>query len=519
MPRSQNVLLASLTVADRAASPVTTETLRYAFGRYTSQPGDSPANTTWLPLIREQIRITQEIGTNDRPLGALEIGTIEIDNSPPHPGRPRPVDEKLWSGDGAGWPLVIETVAPGAAYSTATAVATLIQEVPELTRSSVRVRVRDRMGDLDTPVLTARYAGTGGVEGDADLEDRAKERCWGECYDIRPTYLGLSTGGYPWYSVNGGNAIEDVTAVYDGRQDLGTEAAGYPLSSSAGSRWKADRSNGTIEVYTKPEYDLTADVLGDKRGGTYRDTPSEIIQEIVVEHLALATSGELDSTAWTARTTARGWSAGLYVAADSTMTAREAVERMCRADRYWVAWTAAGELTTGALGAPTGTASATWHLGTHHGGLEPTGRPTMPAHEVSVGYRRAYNFGAQTAALADDTDIQFAEAEYRYTTTATVDSDAVLARCPIAETLTFNTDLADEANAATLRGEIETDAADVRREYTLSLFLDAADLPALGAIVEVHDDLPGFTSGRKVRVTSIDFGPMLSGVAEITVRD
>ena len=61
----------------------------------------------------------------------------------------------------------------------------------EVADGQLQLTIADLSGDLAKPVIDAkaRFAGTGGIEGDATVNGRAKRRSWGRVFNVEAQVL------------------------------------------------------------------------------------------------------------------------------------------------------------------------------------------------------------------------------------------------------------------------------------------------------------------------------------------
>ncbi len=190
----------------------TLRTFYVSDGRFTTAPGDTPANTVFDETLLDPGSIAVSAFGDGRTGGGARLGLGEI---------------RLANADGQydGWldygfdgrALVIRTGEAGAAYPagfSATFAGTI--ETLTVSRSEVVVRLRDRQLVFDRPALTARYAGNnvlpGGLEGTADdLKGQTKPRLFGRGVNIPAPCVNTAK---LTYQVSDG-ALASVEGVYD----------------------------------------------------------------------------------------------------------------------------------------------------------------------------------------------------------------------------------------------------------------------------------------------------------------
>lgn len=122
----------------------------------------------------------------------------------------------------------------------------------------------------ETPILSARYAGTGGVEGPVSLRGTWKPRAYGSCRYVEPVRV---SEAYVVFQVHDG-ACYDIPAVYENALSLGAPgatAATYDeligLSLKPGE-WAKAPAIGMYRLGGEPSGLVSADVQGDATGGS-----------------------------------------------------------------------------------------------------------------------------------------------------------------------------------------------------------------------------------------------------------
>jgi len=133
---------------------------------------------------------------------------------------------------------------------------------------TLRLRIRDRLAELQVPLLTVRYAGTSvstglGVEGDADLQDQLKPRVFGAAPNVQPKLVNKYD---LLYQVSVG--MVSLITVYDGAAPL-TNIGDYPVLSSmmaatvAPGEYVTCYALGIFRLGGTPVFVITADVVED----------------------------------------------------------------------------------------------------------------------------------------------------------------------------------------------------------------------------------------------------------------
>lgn len=146
----------------------------------------------------------------------------------------------------------------------------------------------------ETPILTAKYAGTGGIEGPPALIGKWKPRAYGSCRYVTPV---LINSAYQVYQVNDG-PVTNITAVYENAYVVSAskgDAANY--SDLIGYDLKPGElitcvALGLFRLGAAPSGKITADVTGRTNAGS---TLASITQRILLEAGVLASDIDMAS--------------------------------------------------------------------------------------------------------------------------------------------------------------------------------------------------------------------------------
>lgn len=177
--------------------------------------------------------------------------------------------------------------------------------------------VADLAKSLDEPLLKARFAGTGGIEGIAEAEGRIKRRTWGRAFNVEGRVLDKATNVYefgdlafPWQAFD---LVSDkgrsgpltvlawqgsVQATFDALKASAPAAGGAVVAPSI----------ACVKWWTIPSGPLTADVRGEVGTG-YVETSAAIAARIV----AAAAGPAFDATTYNAIAAARTAVVGVHV--------------------------------------------------------------------------------------------------------------------------------------------------------------------------------------------------------------
>jgi hypothetical protein len=170
------------------------------------------------------------------------------------------------------------------------------------------ITVADLGADLDRPLVTSRFLGTGGVEGGAEAKGRSKRRTWGRAFNIEGRVLDKANNVfefgdliYPWQSFE---------VVRDKGRDAAPALAGVAWQGSVAATLEALRTSspavGTavaapsiccVKWWTQPAGPLTADVNGEIGAG-YVETVPSIAERILVAAAGPAVTNTAAANAW-----------------------------------------------------------------------------------------------------------------------------------------------------------------------------------------------------------------------------
>lgn len=189
--------------------------------------------------------------------------------------------------------------------------------------ATVQISLRDKWIRLDRPIQTNRYLGTNsgatGLEGlPNDIKNNPKPLAYGEIFNFRAIPVNTSTRTYQLHD----GAINGVVNVYDSGVELvkdtaiGTagDFANSTLllaASIASSKYATCLAEGYIRLSSDPAGEVTVNFTGDKTGGTYVSSVSDIVNRIALR-MGFSAS-ELETSAFTDLNTANNTAVGIAV--------------------------------------------------------------------------------------------------------------------------------------------------------------------------------------------------------------
>ena len=298
-------------------------------------PTDTPANAYFEPNLREGLAFKRSMLGSGRVGGRSlpERGGIVLVNTGEFDGWL----DYHWSNRAV---TVLMGLAGGAFADFETVFTGVCGEL-RYGRNQIAVPVFDNARLLDKPVQETLYAGTGGNEGGDDLKDKPKPLCFGQCLNVSAVPVDLTN---KVYQVHDGQ-MEAIDAVYDNGKLL-TLTTDYTV----------DLTNGRFTLVSAANGLVTADVKGDKTGGTYVSSAATVMRRVATVYGGLADPGDLDTASFTALDTKTTAIIGLYTGtmARGVLSILDDV-----ADSIGGFWTfsRSGELEVGRLDAPSGTAA------------------------------------------------------------------------------------------------------------------------------------------------------------------
>jgi hypothetical protein len=196
----------------------------------------------------------------------------------------------------------------------------------------LKLQLSDPAASIRKPLLTARYGGTGGLDGPADWEGKIKRRVWGRIWNLAGEPIDKANNIYafadPLQRLQAFDAVRDKGAPASSLTTLawqGTSAATLAALQAATAPTGGGvvcPSIACVKWWTKPAGDLTADLRGEI-GASYVETAPEIAERIV---------GVLGGVSFTSGTVAaakalRGAAVG-WIARDENTTAAAQIEQL-----------------------------------------------------------------------------------------------------------------------------------------------------------------------------------------------
>lgn len=378
-------------------------------GAYNTSPADTPPNTHFRPGMKEKASFEQSLSVSgEATIGFGQIVFINADR--------RYDDAAEMAFDGR--PCVVKVLEDRHdTYADApVAIDGTIEDI-DITDAYtlLRIRLYDKLLDLDKPLLTARYGGTtlgagATADGDRNLKGAIIKRCYGECLNFEadlanPFNLIWQLSDKPLVSAaayDGGMAL-DATSDYASLADLvaATVAPGeYATALNTGT-------GAYVRLGGRPLLQLTFDAVA---GATEADRSAAAIAKQVLLDFGID-AGDIDDDAFGDLHDANEGVCGLRIVDEET--AKATVQRVLRSVTGWLLPDGQGNWIVGRIEAPAVSASREffdWQLLGEVKRVDPQdGQQGIPVWRVVARYR--YLGRAHTDAELD-TDITQERRDY-----------------------------------------------------------------------------------------------------------
>lgn len=496
-------------------------TVRVGTNGYTTKPTDVPANKYYLPRVKAAGSIERKLSPFNRP--QVSAGTVNIVNGKPYGGM-ETLDDWI---DLAFRNITIRSI-DNTAQPFAQAVTRFIGTCEGLnsTRalSGFDLSIRDRLSDLDRPLLKATYAGTTisaglGIEGNVDLKDRLKPRIWGNKHNVSPVAVNVFD---LIYQVSAG-AVNSIV-VYDGGFALTSSGnfssvAALTSATLVPGRYGTCLSAGVFRLGGSPAFSVTADVV---EGSSLSLRSAAQIASRMLSAFA-TTYGEtfsIDATSLAALSAANGAECGILI--DSDETAGSAIARMLASVGGWILPDplSATAFDVGRFAVPSGTAVASFNLDDNIGGdpeMIETGQDGdgFPSYRVMVRYDKlgVTQVGSDLVGAVTDTRRSYLKDEWRQ---ALAENLTVRTQYPRAPVLMVDTCLVNQVDAAAEAARLLALHGVRRKCWRLTVPIEDAEDADLASMVTLRSNAERMGMGSGVLTLVIgrldDFGASVPSV-------
>lgn len=513
---ASTIWLAHVTVYDPNISGEKTLYLSsssYVSGTTNLPPGGS-AHTYYDPRIKQPANMRRDIFKAATTFGASSVGygAMELINNDGG------MDDILNYGlDGRRITIILGQCSMGST-PVWTTIFTGTMEQPEISWTSVTIRIRDRQFELDVPINKNTYGGTNalpnGLDGVVgDLKGKVKPVLLGKVYNIAPPMVNTSR---LIYQVNDG-AIYTVDAVYDKGAAL-TKGADYTSQSDmetnipAAGYYRVWPAGGYFRLGSSPVGQVTADATQSATNANM--TVAQLIKYAVSNYTTVSGS-DINASDVSALDIINNNVVGLYSDAGSldvsgvvsgSTTVKDCCDQLANSIGAWYSFDTTGALRMKQFAAPSSPASvdivASDIISIDRMASNDPGRG-VAAWRIRYNYKKIYT--TQDNDLAGSvTDARRSELKLEYRTVEASNS-AVKTKHPLAPELTMqsllNSSSAASAEATRLLGLYSVDRSvyDIRLAYDADLISDLD----LGVIIKLSLDRFGMSAGKYFMVIGI----------------
>lgn len=434
-------------------------TVCFSDQRFVTEPDDSLPNKYFMPVVNNPLQFDISIRRGDTlGDGAVSFGAIEIENGD---GCNDHLSKMQWKGRRA----VVKAGHKGWRYDLFVPVFSGLVNTLEYTDKMITVTFRDNSLRLDLDVVSAEYAGTGGLEGGSDLAGKLKPLLFGECLNIEPTLVDPVN---LIYQIHAGS-IEAVDAVFDSAAELTSsgDVADITTATPSAGHYVTQLDAGLIRVGSTPLGRITVDARGDNTGG-YVSTVGDITKRIVKTLIGTQSldDGDIDQTSFALINTELSGAAGVYITEKQTI--RNIIDTLIpKCGAFWF-FDRVGLLSCAVINVPTSPEATITHDFIDTSGISTSG--TIPAAwRVSVSYARAWAIQGEDeiAGAATTSRRAFVTHEYRLSTFENQDTKNL---DPHASEFIFYSPFVDKADADTLAARLYSLYGQDREVYSVTVY-------------------------------------------------
>ena len=354
---------------------------------------------------------------------------------------------------------------------------------------AVQFRFSDGAARLESTIINETvYAGTGGLEGGADLAGKAKPRGWGRVFNIAPPLIDSAN---LIYQVNDG-AISDVPEAFDRGVPL-AKVVGAP----AGGEYQVDASAGTYKLGATPAGTVTCNTLLDASGSGYIDTVSDIVRRILIDQVGLYDT-EIEPASFAQLETDAPAEIGM-ACVDASVPASEVIGKLLAGVGAFGGFNRRGEFSVGLIASPTGAPVMSFTEENIIGiTREPLPASVAPiAWRTSIAYQRNYTVQNDLAAAVTAAQRTFVAEAVRV---STIEDLAIQSRHLLSVEYANDAGLyADSADADAEALRLFNLWGAERAIYRIKARPEAL-ICDLGTVIDVTHPRHGLTNGKLMRV-------------------
>jgi len=294
---------------------------------FTTKPSDSPANVTFLPILKGVVFERDILGDGEIAAGAL---TFALDAAR------RPWFEWYWADRKVETRLGLAGGAWGAHELVFEGVMGEPQSSGDTSKGfDLVVPIFGTARLVDALVTRTYLGGAGGFDGTAEMEGVPTPLGFGKQLNVTPLLVDPPNRRYLF---NGG-AANALTAAYNG--------------GNAGVGVTVDAPNGRVTTSIPQDNRFTVDIEGDKTGGLYVDRVGAVMRRLLTPPYGPLAEASLDLDAFAALDAAVPYSIGLWLGT-AQHNLRDLMARLCRTAGAWWDEDRQGRITVGLWNDPAG---------------------------------------------------------------------------------------------------------------------------------------------------------------------
>ncbi len=265
------------------------QTFLFGDGKWIGRPGDTLRRNRAADarlIASADLERQLPLGPENERRGEVAVGEIELAN--PDGG----LDDLVGNFSIAGREVVVLLGPERGTSQDFRVVAQLFGAGFETDLNTVRVKVQSTQSLLTASVHQRTYTGAGGIDGDPELAETRVPVCYGECFNVTPLLFNRDQ----WIYVVHDGPILAVDALKERGLPLdysGDDVANYAALralSVAGGEFAVCTALGMIKVgfgLGGPAGPVTADVRGDRAGGSYVNDIGSILRRVAINRARL----------------------------------------------------------------------------------------------------------------------------------------------------------------------------------------------------------------------------------------
>ncbi len=410
---SDYTVLVTVKVYDKVSKVETT--LYLGSEDFVNLPTDPDPNRFWAGDLSQPLFYRASLLSSERLAGRLEATSGFVDVVNIHGA----YDDTLRVQALNGREVVVWVVKRGASFAGAVKVFQGVVETRNVSPESIRLNVRSRTRLAEQPVQPNVFAGTGGVEGGADLKDKPLPICIGKPRGVTPVRT-ENVSGRPTYKISGTPflPIQGDAGCWDNGVAL-LRAASFPPSAG---EYHVDTATGVLTLFQEPNGQITIDPIGWVRNGQLVSRVADIICALYEDVLGVPAT-DISSEDVAAMNAIVPWEAQAWIGSVEK-TLASVIDELHRGSASWGFWDNDSVLRLGVLQRPGGAAviqiSDQDVLASDPSRNPPSLNP--PAWQHRIKYARNYTVMTDLeGAGVDEAQRSFMQEEYR---TVLVDGDA-----------------------------------------------------------------------------------------------